>query len=167
MLQHLLGDAEFWVLLAVVIFVAGVWKPVRRVVVGTLDQRSMRIEGELEEARRLREEAELLLADFQRKEREAAAEAEAIIAHAREEAERIAAQSARDLDQAIARRQRLAEERIAQAEAKAVEEIRAVAVDVAINAAREVIASELDQQRREALLDSAIAALPQQLFYLR
>src|SRR5204863_1170014 len=149
MLQHLLSDAEFWVLLAVVIFAAGVWKPVRRVVVGTLDQRALRIEGELDEARRLREEAEQLLAEFQRKEREAAAEAEAIIAHAREEAERIAVQSARDLDQAMTRRQRLAEERIAQAEAKAVEEIRDVAVDVAINAARECIAPELHQQHRE------------------
>jgi len=163
MLQHLLSDAEFWVLLAVLVFGAGVWKPVRRFVVGTLDQRALRIEGELDEARRLREEAELLLADYRRKEREAAAEAEAIIAHAREEAERIAAQSARDLDQAVTRRQLLAEERIAQAEAKAVEEIRAVAVDVAINAAREVIAAELDRQRSEALLDTAIAALPQRL----
>ena len=162
-MAHLLADAEFWVLLAVLIFAAGVWKPARRAVVGMLDQRSMRIEGELDEARRLREEAEQLLAEFQSRQRRAAAEAEAIIAHAREEAERIAANSARDLDQAMARRQRLAEERISQAEAKAVAEIRAVAVDVAIDAAREVIAAELDERRGEALLDSAIAALPNQL----
>jgi len=162
-MAHLLADAEFWVLLAVLIFAAGVWKPARRAVVGMLDQRSMRIEGELDEARRLREEAEQLLAEFQSRQRRAAAEAEAIIAHAREEAERIAANSARDLEQAMARRQRLAEERISQAEAKAVAEIRAVAVDVAIDAAREVIAAELDERRGEALLDSAIAALPNQL----
>ena len=84
-------------------------------------------------------------------------------AHAREEAERIAAQAARDLEQSLERRQRLAEERIAQAESKAVDEIRAVAVDVAINAAREVIVADLDERRGAALLDTAIASLPQRL----
>ena len=161
--MHLLADAEFWVLLAVVVFAAVVWKPARRAVIGGLDGRAARITAELDEARKLREEAERLLADYQKKEREAASEAAAIVAHAVEEAERIAVQSARDLDQALARRQNLAEERIAQAEAKALDEIRAVAVDVAIAAAREVIASEMNEQRGAALLDAAIAALPQRL----
>ena len=80
-----------------------------------------------------------------------------------EEAERIAAQAARDLEQSLARRQRLAEERIAQAEARAAAEVRAAAVDTAIAAAREVIASEVDERRGGALIDSAIAALPQRL----
>ena len=162
-MRHLLADPEFWVLLAVVVFAAIVWKPVRRFVVGTLDQRAMRIQGELEEARKLREEAERLLADYQKKQREAASEAQAIIAHAREEAERIAAQAARDLQQSLERRQRLAEERIAQAESKAIDEIRAAAVDVAIDAARRVIVSELDERRGAAMLDTAIASLPQRL----
>ena len=160
---HLLADAEFWVLLAVVIFAIAVWKPASRAVTGMLDQRAARIQSELAEARKLREEAEQLVAEYKRKEGEAAAEAQAIIAHAKEEAERIAAHSARDLEQALERRQRLAEERIAQAEAKAVDEIRAVAVDVAISAAREVIAADMDENRGGALLDSAIAALPQRL----
>ena len=73
------------------------------------------------------------------------------------------AQSARDLETALARRQRLAEERIAQAESKAIEEIRAVAVDAAIDAARRVIVSEIDEARGGALLDAAITALPQRL----
>lgn len=160
---HLLLDAEFWVLLAVVIFAVAVWKPASRSITGMLDQRSARIQSELEEARKLREEAEQLLAEYRRKEGEATAEAQSIIAHAKEEAERIAAHSAQELKQALERRQRLAEERIAQAEAKAVGEIRAVAVDAAISAAREVIASEMDENRGGALLDSAIAALPQRL----
>jgi F-type H+-transporting ATPase subunit b len=134
-----------------------------RAITTALDERAARIRGELDEARRLREEAERLLADYQRKEREATADAQAIVAHAREEAERIAVQSARDLDQALRRRQLLAEERIAQAESKAVDEIRAVAVDVAIAAAREVIAAQTDERRGGALIDSAIAALPQRL----
>ena len=161
--MHLFADPEFWVLLAVVLFAIVVWKPARRAVVGTLDERAMRIQGELEEARKLRDEAEQLLADYRQKEREAAADAQAIIAHARDEAERIAAQSARDLQQSLERRQRLAEERIAQAEAKALDEIRAAAVDVAIAAAREVIVSEMDERRGAAMLDAAIAALPQRL----
>jgi F-type H+-transporting ATPase subunit b len=161
--MHLFADPEFWVFLAVVVFAIVVWKPARRAVVGTLDERATRIRGELEEARKLRDEAEQLLADYRQKEREAAADAQAIIAHARDEAERIAAQATRELQQSLERRQRLAEERIAQAEAKALDEIRAAAVDVAIAAAREVIVSELDERRGAAMLDAAIAALPQRL----
>ena len=162
-MMHVFADPEFWVLVAAVIFVAVVWKPARKSLIGTLDERAARIRAELDEARKLRDEAEQLLAQYRQKEREAAAEAEAIIAHAREEAERIAAQSAKDLEEALARRQRLAEERIAQAEMKALDEIRAVAVDVAIGAARAVIVEEMDEARGGALLDAAIAALPQRL----
>jgi len=161
--MHLLADPEFWVLVAAVIFAAGIWKPARKALLGSLDERAARIRAELDEATKLREEAEQLLAQYQQREREAAGEAEAIVARAREEAERIAAQSSRDLDEAVARRQRLAEERIAQAEAKALDEIRAVAVDVAIGAAREVIVAQIDEERGGALLDTAIAALPQRL----
>ena len=161
--MHIFADPEFWVLVAAVIFVAAVWKPARKSLIGTLDERAARIRAELDEAKKLREEAEQLLAQYEQRQREAAAEAEAIVAHARDEAERIAAQSARDLEQAVVRRQRLAEERIAQAEQKAVDEIRAVAVDVAIAAAREVIVAQIDEERGAALLDAAIAALPQRL----
>lgn len=159
----LLQDHHFWVLISMVILIAIVWKPTARAITSSLDERAVRIRSELDEASRLREEAERLLADYQRQEREAAVEAQAIVAHAKQEAERIAAQAARDLEQGLARRQRLAEERIAQAEARATAEVRAAAVDTAIAAAREVIASEVDQRRGVALLDSAIAALPERL----
>jgi F-type H+-transporting ATPase subunit b len=161
--MHLFADPEFWVLVAAVLFVAAVWKPAKKSLVGALDERAARIRAELDEATKLREEAEQLLAQYRQREREAAAEAAAIVAHAREEAERIAAQSSRALDESVVRRQRLAEERIAQAEKKALDEIRAVAVDIAIGAAREVIQSQIDEARGAALLDAAIAALPQRL----
>lgn len=163
MIHHLLADAEFWVLVAAVVFVVAVWRPASRLIAGGLDARAARIRAELDEARRLREEAEKLLADYRAKEQEAKAEAELIVAHAQAEAERIAAQSARDLELAMERRQRMAEERIAQAEAKAVDEVRAAAIDVAIAAARDVIAAEIDERRGSALLDAAILALPQRL----
>jgi F-type H+-transporting ATPase subunit b len=161
--MHLLHDPEFWVLVAALIFVVAVWRPVSRLIASGLDSRATRIRNELDEARRLREDAERLVSEYRAKEQEAAAEAEAIVAHARAEAERIAAQSARDLEAALERRQRMAEERIAQAEAKALDEVRAVAIEVAIAAARDVLTAQVDEQRGAQLLDAAIVALPQRL----
>jgi F-type H+-transporting ATPase subunit b len=161
--MEFIHEAEFWVLVAAVIFVVVLFRPISRALTGGLDARAARIRGELDEARRLREEAEQLVAEYRAKEREAAAEAETIVSHAKQEAERIAAQSARDLEQALKRRQELAEERIAQAEAKALAEVRTAAVDIAIAAARDVIAGTINQQRGAALLDAAIVALPQRL----
>ena len=158
-----LHESEFWVLVAAIVFVALVGRRVFGALSGGLDARAARIRGELDEARRLREEAEQLVAEYRAKQQQAAADAEAIVAHAKTEAERIAAQSARDLELALERRQRMAEERIAQAEAKALDEVRSAAIDVAIAAAREVIAAEFDERRGSALLDEAIVALPQRL----
>jgi F-type H+-transporting ATPase subunit b len=159
----ILGDPEFWVLVAAVIFVAVVWKRARQSVVGSLDSRAARIRAELDAAVQLREEAQRTLAEYQAKQREAAAEAEAIVAHARAEAERIAVQSQRDIEESLRRRELLAQERIAQEQAKALAEIRAIAVDIAISASRRVIAASLDEQRGAALIDQAIAELPRQL----
>jgi len=139
------------------------WKPAKKFLIGGLDARAERIREELAAAANLREEAERALASLRIREREAATEAEQIVAHAKAEAERIAVESARALDEALQRRQRLAEERIAQEEARAIAEIRAVTVDVAISAARRVISAELDEKRGAALIDAAIAELPQQL----
>jgi len=161
--MHLFAEAEFWVLFAVVLFIVGVRKPAGRWITGALDARAARIRDELDAARRLREEAQQLLAANQKREAAAAAEAEAIIAHARAEAERVAAQAARDLQQTLERWRRLAEERIAQEQAKALAEIRSLAVDVAISAARQIITAELDQTRGAAMIDAAIEALPRQL----
>ncbi|HEY1258714.1 MAG TPA: F0F1 ATP synthase subunit B [Stellaceae bacterium] len=163
MIGEIFGDPEFWVLIATVVFVALVWKPVRRSLVGSLDARVLRVREELDTARNLREEAERLLATYREKERAAASAAAEIVAHAKAEAERIAARAARSLDEALARRRQLAAERIAQDQAKALAEIRALAVDVAVAAARRAIAAELDAARGAALIDTAIAALPHQL----
>ena len=156
-------EPEFYVLIAAIIFVAVVWKRGRQSLLGSLDARSARIREELDAARNLREEAERALAEYQAKQREAAAEAEAVLAHARAEAERVAAQAARDLEGALARRRRLAEERIAQEQQKALAEIRALAVDLAVAAARQVIAGAIDEARGTALIDAEIAALPPRL----
>jgi F-type H+-transporting ATPase subunit b len=161
--MHLFAEPEVWILLAVVLFVIGVWKPARRAILGGLDARATRIRDELDTAQRLREEAQQALDAYRKQQQEGAAQAEAIIAHAKAEAERIAAQAARNLEETLERRRLLAAERIAQEQAKALAEIRAVAVDVAISAARQVIVTELDEKRGAALIDNAIAALPHQL----
>ncbi len=162
-MPDLIKSPEFWVLVAVVVFIAIVWKPGRRSLLGGLDARATRIREELDAARNLREEAERTLAAYRQKQSEGASEAEAIVAHARAEAERIAEQSARDLEEMLQRRRRLAEERIAQEEAKAIADIRSVTVNVAISAARQAIAAGLDEERGAALIDAAIAALPHRL----
>jgi F-type H+-transporting ATPase subunit b len=159
----LLRSPEFWILVAVVVLVALLWRPAKRMLLGGLDGRADRIRAELAAAQGLREEAERALASHQARQRQAAEEATEIIAHAKAEAERIAATSARELEDTLQRHQHLAEERIAQEEAKALAEIRSVTVDVAISAARRVIAAALDESRGAALIDDAIAELPNQL----
>jgi F-type H+-transporting ATPase subunit b len=162
-MMHIFAEPEFWVLAAVLIFLALVWKPVGRLLIGGLDSRTGRIRDELATARRLRDEAEQALAAHREQERKGTSEAQAIVANAKAEAERIARQAASDLERSVERRRQLATERIAQEEGRALAEIRAIAVDLAIAAARRVIAAELDETRGAALIDTAIAALPHQL----
>jgi len=157
-----LQNAHFWEAVAFFLAIALVWKKASAAITSALDQRAAKIRDELEEARKLREEAQATLANYQRKQRDALKEAEEIIAHAKAEAERLGAQAAKDLELAVQRRQRLAEEKITQAEQKAIAEVRAAAVDIAVVAARRVIADDM-AQRGSQLIDESIDALPQRL----
>jgi F-type H+-transporting ATPase subunit b len=161
--MELLQDAEFWVLIAFVIaFGLLAWK-VTPFLTGALDQRAAKIKVEIDEAQRLREDAQRALAEYQRKQREALKEADEIVAHARAEAERNAAAAERELAAALERRRRMASEKITLEEAKALAEVRNVAVEVAIAALRRTLSEDLAPARRAVLLDDAIAALPQTL----
>lgn len=158
------GDWSYvWLLVALVILIAIAYRPAKRAILGALDARSARIKNELDDAQRLREEAQAALASFQRRQRDAMSEADEIIAHAREDAERVRKQAMEDLEQVLARREQLAMERIDQAEANAAAEVRNVAVDVAIAASRRLIAEQMDQKRAQRLVDEAIADLPKRL----
>jgi len=159
-MPEFMRDAEFWVLVAFVLAVAFLVYKAKAPVIGGLDARAAKIKSELDEALRLREEAQSRLAEYQRKQRDAANEVAAIAALAQAEATRAAAQGARDLEAAIERRKRMALEKIALAEAKALAEVRNRAVDVAIAALGAMLAHDLDAARRGALIDEAIAALP-------
>lgn len=160
--MEFLHETHFWEAVAFILAVALVWKKASSGITTALDQRAAKIRDELDEARKLREEAQATLANYQRKQRDALKEAEEIIAHAKTEAERLGAQAARDLEAAIQRRQRLAEEKIAQLEQKAIAEVRAAAVDVAVGAARRVLAEDMGP-RGGKLIDQAIDSLPQRL----
>lgn len=158
-----MNTPEFWVLLAFVIFVALLWKKIAGAFVGVLDARTEKIRQELDEAQRLREEAQSLLASYQRRQRDAQKEAEEIIAHAREEAERLRRQAAADLEASLKRRETQAIDRIAQAEAAAMQEVRTLTVDLAIAASRKLLSENLPQSQQDALVAQAVAELPRHL----
>lgn len=159
----LLSDATFWVALSFVVVLVALFKPAGKFIVGGLDKRSDRIRNDLDEARRLREEAQELLASYERKQREAEKEAEGIVAHAREEAERLAKRAAVDLEAQVARRRQQALDRIAQAESDAVREVRAAAVDLALKATRKLLAEKIDAGQQSRLVDEAIAEIGKRL----
>lgn len=154
---------EFWVAVGFVILIVAMARPVGRSMTTALDGRGARIKASLDEARSLREEAQNLLAEYQRKQRDATREAEQMIEQARAEARHITAEATANLDRMLERREASAREKIAQAEADAVREVRNVAIDVAIAATSRVIAQQLGPDRAQALVEAAVSELPQQL----
>ena len=161
--MELFGSPEFWVLIAFIIFVVLVAKPVGRRLTGTLDQRGARIKATLDEAQRLRDEAQQLLAENQRRQRDAAKQAADILAQARDEAARLKREAASHLEAVTARREKLTLEKIAQAEAQALAEVRAQAVDLAMAATTRLLGEAMDDRRSGALIDAAIADLDKKL----
>jgi F-type H+-transporting ATPase subunit b len=155
---------EFWVAVAFVIFIGALaYMGIPQKLLQWLDQRSARIKAELDEARRLRDEAGELLAEYQRRQREAEREAEAIVAEARNEAERIAAEARGKMEEFIARRNKLAETKIGQAEAQALAEVRAAAADAAVAAAEKILRETAKGKVAEELVAQGIADLKAKL----
>ena len=159
----MLESAEFWVAVAFIAFVAGVFKPGRKVILGALDRRAMKIQSEIDEATRLREEAQAVLAAYQRKQREAAEETEEMLEYAKEEAELLRRRTLSELEEALGRRQQQALDHIAQAEAEATKEVRNRAVDIAVAATMRILEENLDAKRGNDLIKAAIEELPKKL----
>jgi F-type H+-transporting ATPase subunit b len=162
-MSGLLYSAEFWVLIAFLILVGALFKKVSAALTGGLDARAARIKSHLDEAEKLREDAQSLLAEYQRKQHAAAEEAEGIVAQAKVESKRIHEQAEADLEQALKRREQQALERIVQAEAEALTAVRNQAVDLALAASRRLLADNLDEARAARLVDEAIKVLPDKL----
>jgi F-type H+-transporting ATPase subunit b len=133
-------EPEFWVAVAFVLFVAVIlYVGAHKKMIEALDHRSARIKAELDEARRLRDEASGLLAEYQRKQGEAEREAEAIVVDAKAEAERVASEARVKMEEFVARRTKLAQVKIGQAEAQALADVRAAAADAAVSAAERIL----------------------------
>lgn len=158
-----LANPEFWVAVSFVLFFVVLFKPIRKTLTSKLDGRAETIKSELDEAQRLREEAQHTLAEYQRKQRDALKEAEGIIAEARAEAERMEKAAAERTDELLRRREQQALDMIAAAEAQALADVRGLAADVAIEATQTLLTSAAAGDGGDALVDQAIQDLPSKL----
>jgi len=157
-------EAEFWVAIAFIIFVAvlGYFRAHKFVVKG-IDERRDRIKAELEEAARLKAEAQALLAQYQQKLQEAEGEAQAIVASAKAEAERLASEAEVKMEDFVARRTKMAENKIAQAEAQALADVRSAAAEAAVAAAEMILTRTVRDKVADGLIAKGIADLKEKL----
>jgi F-type H+-transporting ATPase subunit b len=159
-----LGNTDFVVTIAFAIFVGILlYKKVPSLVSEMLDKRANSIKAELDEAKALREEAQSLLATYERKQKEVQEQADRIVTAAKEEAATAAAAAKEDIAKSITRRLAAAEDQIKSAEASAIKDVRDQAIVVAIAVAREVVASQMDPKAAGAMIDDSIATVGEKL----
>ncbi|PDT85552.1 F0F1 ATP synthase subunit B [Sinorhizobium sp. BJ1] len=150
-------DATFYALVGLILFFALIaYLKVPGKIAEALDARADKIGNELAEAKRLREEAQSLVAEYQRKRKDAEAEAANIVAAAQREAEMLTAEAKQKTEDYVARRTALSEQKIKQAESDAINAVRAAAVDLAISAAEKVLATKADASAQETLFEQAL-----------
>lgn len=155
--MDLVYNSTFVVGVALVLFLALLWyMGVHKLIFKMLDDRAEGIRTDLNEARKLREEAQELFADFERKQKDVEGQAEEIVAHAKAEAEAAATRAKADIAASIERRLKAADEQIALAEQQAVNEVKDTAVAVAVAAASDVLKSKLGANDAQGLIDKAI-----------
>ena len=159
-----LTNTDFVVTIAFVIFLGILlYFKVPGLVGGMLDKRAKSIQAELNEAKALREEAQSLLASYERKQKEVQEQADRIVASAKEEATNAAVAAKDDIAASITRRLAAAEEQIASAEAAAIKDVRDQAIAVAVGAAKDVMAKQMDAKAAGSLIDDAIATVGEKL----
>ncbi len=159
-----LGNTDFVVLLAFLVFIGVlVYFKVPGMLGKMLDDRADSIRSDLDEARALREEAQTILAQFERKQRDVAEQADLIVSQARTDAEESARQATLELEKSIARRLQAAQDQIASAEASAVKEVRDSAVNVAIAAAANVVAKGMSGSDASAMIEDSIKVVEAKL----
>jgi F-type H+-transporting ATPase subunit b len=158
------GDPSFYAFLALIAFFAILLRfGVHKTIAKSLDDRADAIRAELDEAKRLREEAQEMLASYQRKQREAEAEAEAIVAQAKSEAKMLKAEARKEMTERLERRTAMAEQRIAQAEAQAATEVKAAAAELAAQAAEEILKTQLKKTDLNKIVDADIKTVGEKL----
>ena len=162
--MELFRNPEFWVAVGfVAVLGVFVWKKVPALLANILDARAHAISKELDEAKRLREEAATVLAGYLKKVASVESEVAAIVADAKAEAERFAKETRAQLRAQIDRRAQMAKDKIAQAETAALAEIRGLAADTAVAAAEKLIAARMNEKRGAALVAESIKELPDKL----
>lgn len=159
-----LSNTDFVVTIGFLVFIGVLlYFKVPTLILGMLDKRADGIRSELNEAKALREEAQALLASYERRQREVQEQADRIIAHAKDEAVLAGEQAKADLEKSIARRLAAAEDQIASAQASAVKEVRDRAIAVAISAARDVVAKQMTAKDAAKSIDDAISEVGKKL----
>lgn len=157
-------DATFWALVGLLIFIGiAIYLKVPAMLAGALDARADGIRKELDEARNLREEAQKLLAEYQRKREEAEAEAEGIVAQAKRDAGNIVEEARAKTEDFVKRREAMAEQKIAQAEADAISEVKSRAVEIAIAASSELLGKGVDAKASGDLFKASLAEIKAKL----
>jgi F-type H+-transporting ATPase subunit b len=157
-------DATFWALIGLVLFLGlMIYIKVPGMMAKSLDKRADNIRAELDEAKRLREEAQALLAEYQKKRKEAEAEAAALVAAAEREAALLTEEARQKTEEFVARRNALSEQKIKQAEADAITAVKSAAIDIAVEAAGKVIAAKTDKTTQTALFKDAVAKVQSRL----
>ena len=156
-------DPRNWVLIAFVLFFVLFGKKIWTPLAAMLDARATSVKNELEEAARLRREAEAMLRDAEKQRADALADAKAMIEGARAEAGRVTEAAAAEAEASAKRREQMAIDRIAAAEKAAVDDVRITAADVATTAARQILAEGLTSETDSTLIDQAISRLPSAL----
>ncbi|MDE3060620.1 MAG: F0F1 ATP synthase subunit B [Pseudomonadota bacterium] len=158
-----LDDPRLWVAAAFFLFVALAYRKIAAFVGQALDARAAKIKSELDEARRLREEAESVLAEYRRKQADYLREAESILADARRDAGHITAHAESELKSALDGRMRQALDRIAQEEDRAIADVRNHVVDIALAAARALIVDHVGKMPQEELLKLSLADIERKI----
>ncbi|PPR64802.1 MAG: ATP synthase subunit b [Alphaproteobacteria bacterium MarineAlpha4_Bin2] len=162
-MEALIHDPTFWVAVAFVVFVVLVFKPIKGALVDGLDAKILEIRQQVEEAERLGEEAQSLLANYQRQQRQAIQDAEAIVARAKEEADRHRVEADEAMKAMVRRQEEQAREKIAQAEAAAIQEVRTLSVELAMAAAERLLVERLVGEEGANLIDRSIEEIPRKL----
>jgi F-type H+-transporting ATPase subunit b len=158
--MELLNDPEFWVLVGFLIFFGLLGRTFWKLMRDGLDGRAAKVKEQLAEATRLRAEAQQVLETYRRKQEQAVKDAADILQSAKEEAERMRLEGEAELKRSIAAREAQAKDRIAQAEQAAIQSVRALAADIAIRAATNLVSESIDKDGAAALVDKAIDDLP-------
>ena len=162
-MEAALHNPAFWVGVSFFIFLAIAFKPAKKAILDALDGKIAEIKDQVEEAARLRDEAQALLAEYERKQQQASKHAEEMVDAARKEAEESKARAEADLNASLDRQRKLALERISMAEEKALREVRADAAEMAIAATEKLVTDRVAGEDGDKLIDRAIQELGSKL----